>query len=71
MVRSIDGGKTWSQPETINNTPLDDRDAGILVLKDGTILVTWFTSLAFEDPRYLANFPDSLKKSMGKTHRKN
>src|ERR1700744_4936716 len=26
MVRSRDNGRTWSQPETINNTPLDDRD---------------------------------------------
>ena len=49
MVRSRDGGSTWTKPETINNTPLDDRDAGILVTRKGTILVTWFTSLAFEE----------------------
>jgi len=48
LVRSRDGGKTWSKPVTVNNTPLDDRDAGILVTRKGTILVTWFTSLAFE-----------------------
>ena len=48
MVRSRDGGKTWSKPETVNNTPLDDRDSGVLVTRKGTILVTWFTSLAFE-----------------------
>jgi len=47
IVRSKDGGKTWSEPVTINNTPLDDRDAGVLVTRKGTILVTWFTSLAF------------------------
>jgi len=49
LVRSRDGGKTWSAPETINDTPLDDRDAGILVSSKGTVLVTWFTSLAFEE----------------------
>jgi hypothetical protein len=49
LVRSGDGGKTWSEPVTINNTPLDDRDAGVLVTRKGTILVTWFTSLAFEE----------------------
>ena len=44
MVRSQDVGETWSKPETINNTPLDDRDAGIIVLRSGTIVVSWFTS---------------------------
>ena len=48
LVRSRDGGYRWSDPETINNTPLDDRDAGIVVLASGEILVSWFTSLAFE-----------------------
>ena len=48
FVRSRDGGKTWSKPLTINNTPLDDRDSGILVTRKGTIVVSWFTSLAFE-----------------------
>jgi sialidase-1 len=49
LVRSRDGGKTWSGPRTINHTPLDDRDAGILVTSKGAIIVTWFTSLAFEE----------------------
>ena len=49
LVRSSDGGKTWSGPVTLNHTPLDDRDAGILVTGKGTIIVTWFTSLAFEE----------------------
>ncbi len=48
LVRSTDGGRTWSKPVTINDTPLDDRDAGILVTGRGTVIVTWFTSLAFE-----------------------
>ena len=39
---------TWSKPETINDCPIDDRDAGVLVTRKGTIVVTWFTSLAFE-----------------------
>ena len=48
-VRSRDGGKTWSEPLTLNDTPLDDRDAGILITRQGSVLVTWFTSLAFEE----------------------
>lgn len=52
IIRSSDQGKTWSAPETINNTPLDDRDAGIIQTNKGTLLVSWFTSLAFESPVY-------------------
>lgn len=47
MVRSKDGGKTWSAPATISDSPLDDRDAGIIETKKGTLVVSWFTSLAF------------------------
>ena len=43
MVRSSDGGKTWSEPVTIYDFPVDDRDAGIIQTKKGTMLVSWFT----------------------------
>jgi sialidase-1 len=49
MVRSRDDGQTWSAPETINDTPLDDRDAGVLQTARGTLLVSWFTSTCFAD----------------------
>jgi len=38
----------WTDPQTVNNTPLDDRDAGVIETRRGTLLVSWFTSLAFE-----------------------
>jgi hypothetical protein len=60
MVRSNDGGKSWSEPITINNTPLDDRDSGIIETEKGTLLVSWFTSLAFEDPKYVP--PEEAEK---------
>ena len=47
MFRSKDFGKTWSWPQTIYDSPIDDRDAGICVTDKGTILVTTFTSLAY------------------------
>lgn len=43
LVRSHDEGLTWSAPQTITNTPLDDRDAGLLILRSGPIIVSWFT----------------------------
>jgi len=49
LIRSRDGGATWSAPQVICNTPLDDRDAGILETRRGTLIVAWFTSLAFEE----------------------
>jgi hypothetical protein len=42
VVRSRDGGEVWSDAETICNTALDDRDPGILLLRSGTMLLTWF-----------------------------
>jgi Neuraminidase (sialidase) len=48
LVRSGDDGKTWTDPVSICNYPLDDRDAGIIETEKGTLVVNWFTSLAFE-----------------------
>lgn len=47
FYRSIDEGNTWSNPEYLSSGPLDDRDAGIVVAPDGTLLVNYFTSIAF------------------------
>lgn len=48
LMRSRDGGETWSFPRTVIDGPLDDRDAGILETAQETLLVTTFTSLAYE-----------------------
>ena len=39
---SKDGGKSWTRPMIINDTMLDDRDAGILYMGNGRLLVSWF-----------------------------
>jgi len=44
LARSRDHGRSWSEPRIINNSPLDDRDPGVLVLSDGSWLVSLFTS---------------------------
>ena len=38
---SEDGGKTWSDPQVVADTLLDDRDAGV-VYWNGKIIVSWF-----------------------------
>ena len=48
MQISDDGGRSWCPPMVINESPLDDRDAGILCLDGGDethpahLLVSWF-----------------------------
>ena len=49
MIKSTDLGESWSAPKTICNTPLDDRDAGIVELPNQDLLVTWFTSIAYTE----------------------
>ena len=41
---SHDDGRTWTAPQVINDSPIDDRDAGIISLGGGKLLVSWFTS---------------------------
>lgn len=48
LMRSRDGGRTWSWPEVILDSPIDDRDSGVLETPSGSLLVTTFTSLAYE-----------------------
>ena len=47
MVKSTDLGQTWTAAQTVCNTQLDDRDAGILELPNGDLVITWFTSVAY------------------------
>ena len=47
LITSDDDGTTWSQPTVLTNGPLDDRDAGLCITSRGTVIVNWFTSIAF------------------------
>lgn len=44
LTVSSDGGNTWGKPQNISNTVMDDRDAGILYMGNGELLVSYFTS---------------------------
>lgn len=61
MIRSKDGGETWSAPKTIADGPLDDRDAGVVQMPDGEIVVTYFTSVAYRAPGILKRHPEYRK----------
>ncbi|RMG33160.1 MAG: exo-alpha-sialidase [Planctomycetota bacterium] len=51
-MKSRDNGQSWTWPRVLRDSDIDDRDAGILETANGSLLVTSFTSLAFE--RYLS-----------------
>lgn len=48
LIRSSDGGDSWSWPEVLWDSPIDDRDSGAVETPSGSLLVTTFTSLAYE-----------------------
>ena len=43
---SKDGGATWSKPKIINDSPLDDRDVGLVYIGNGKMVATFFTEPA-------------------------
>ena len=48
LMRSDDEGVTWTFPRVLLDLAIDDRDAGVLETNKGTLLVTTFSSLAYE-----------------------
>jgi len=61
MIRSSDEGKTWTDPQIIIDTPIDDRDPGITETKEGTLLVSWNASMSFEGYRGSDRYADHAK----------
>ena len=74
---SDDEGNSWSAPMIINDSLIDDRDAGLTALPDGELLLSWFTSdtrvfypLFPEPPEFMKAVLDSwdnadVKKELG------
>lgn len=52
LIRSSDQGETWSAPVIINNSPLDDRDSGLLQLSNGDLVMTTFTAITVDQLDY-------------------
>jgi hypothetical protein len=44
LHESRDDGRTWSESRVIQDSPIDDRDAGIVNLGGDSVLVSWFRS---------------------------
>lgn len=65
---SRDDGRTWSPPRVIQDSLLDDRDAGILSLGGGRLLVSWFRSIASRKPTLPDWLPDVEKRRWTEAH---
>ncbi|MEY3949383.1 MAG: hypothetical protein RJB43_738, partial [Verrucomicrobiota bacterium] len=48
-MTSKDDGATWTYPRVLLDGAIDDRDSGVMETARGTLLVTTFTSLAYEE----------------------
>jgi sialidase-1 len=60
LSRSTDNGVTWCSPQTAFDTPIDDRESGITVLKDGRLL-GYFWSTFHRASGYAALPPTSYE----------
>lgn len=61
LFTSQDHGRTWSEPEIVNDSLIDDRDAGIVSLGSQRLLLSWFTS----DTRFYRKNDDWIRRDMG------
>ena len=48
LMRSDDSGFSWSFPRVVMDGGIDDRDAGVIETSSGAMLITTFTSNAYE-----------------------
>lgn len=44
ICRSEDEGRLWTSPQVVNDSPLDDRDAGLVSMQGEKLLLTWFST---------------------------
>jgi hypothetical protein len=62
FFRSQDEGRTWTAPRVINDSPLDDRDTGMVSCGDDRLLLTWFsTDLRTKAERRMEGLDDDTR----------
>ena len=67
MSVSRDGGKTWSAPAVINDSWLDDRDAGICSMGSGRFVLSYFNhpvQLYRKWRNWIGSFTDAFSYGM-------
>jgi len=63
-TRSTDNGESWEPPSVVYDTPIDDRESGITLLSDGTIVAhlwsTFHTRAGYDALARLSYEPSTL-----------
>lgn len=67
---SRDEGKTWTAPMPFIDTPLDDRDVGLLVYGDDRVIATSFNNSVEFQRLWLSWREDNLTRMTGETARR-
>lgn len=67
---SRDEGETWSAPTPVIDTPLDDRDLGLLAYGDGKVICTSFNNSVEFQRLWLSWREENLKKMEGEQARR-
>ncbi len=69
-LRSYDEGKSWTAPEVIIDTPLDDRDGGVMTFGENGVIITSFNNTpSFQrkhpqlKPTYANAYLDEVEKN--------
>ncbi len=63
MVRSGNNGRDWGAPLPVADSPLSDREPGIVALKSGALLATWKSVPGLEDKKMLDRYnPADLRR---------
>jgi hypothetical protein len=52
VIRSADGGETWSEAVRATNSPYNDREGYLILLPDGTLLLCYMRVMAHLDPAH-------------------
>ena len=65
LSRSYDEGKTWTRPQIIIDTPLDDRDSGVSVFNGDKLIVTSFNHYIHDQKNYPCDteFAETMKNA--------
>ncbi len=62
MYISHDEGETWSRPQIINDTKLDDRDPGLVCWGESNMLLSWFNNTddegVYSNPARVERWPN-------------
>ena len=62
VVRSCDDGKTWTNPEIVIDTVLDDRDAGLCPFGESGLIVTSFNNTVAQQRAWAEEIPHSEER---------